>query len=289
MLLLAVLCIVNISEESSVTWRLRSLVYFGKTAILDCILNETSNICHNDTVTRRWSKDGHQSTRILTINENSSNKSKYEGEVNKECTVSSLIIKNFDQSDIGDYTCGFGLKEYSKELKLEGGNFRSYPAKENINGFLLCSHSNLRLDLKMRNIFPGPKCYSDIKNVGLKHKRVRTDISGVLYTTEDTVEFVLKDHSCSGTIRTFCLFEETKIEVFNRTYNCCPDSHSSLALKVSMSCLSVITFAVIMCFVYLCTRKKIGFMPDCFLRRNAFRGTALPVSSSNMSSVESEN
>lgn len=141
----------------------------------------------------------------------------------------------------------------------------------------------------MRNIFPGPKCYSDIKNVGLKHKRVRTDISGVLYTTEDTVEFVLKDHSCSGTIRTFCLFEETKIEVFNRTYNCCPDSHSSLALKVSMSCLSVITFAVIMCFVYLCTRKKIGFMPDFFLRRNSSSGTALSGSSSSMWSVESEN
>lgn len=59
------------------------------------------------------------------------------------------------------------------------------------------------------------------QNDEVKHIRMSTYLSGVLYTIEDTMKFVLKDHKCSGAIHSFCLFEKTKKEVINKTYNCC--------------------------------------------------------------------
>lgn len=48
-----------------------------------------------------------------------------------------------------------------------------------------------------------------------------THITSVQNATKDKITYKLKDHSCSGVIHAFCLFNKTKVKVFNRTYNCC--------------------------------------------------------------------
>lgn len=74
------------------------------------------------------------------------------------------------------------------------------------------------------------------QNGRLKHKRIRTKLSESLYTTEDTIKFVFKVHSCSGTIRSFCRFKSIEIEVFNRTYDCC--SGKGYAIAIVFNCIN---------------------------------------------------
>ncbi|XP_052075132.1 uncharacterized protein LOC127712619 isoform X5 [Mytilus californianus] len=267
-IILAVLCLVHETEELSVKWYLQNPVDVGKTAILNCTIDEKSNVCQNINFIWRWTKYSNQS--ILIFNGISSNKSKYTEEHNENCTESSLHIHNFDQSDLAMYTCSCGFHQHSKEFNLEG--FCEAGNKENISvhAIFTCSHFHLTLEIEMRKIFPAPMCYSIIENGRLKHKRIRTNLSEALYTTEDTLKFVFKDHSCSGTIHSFCRFKNKEKEVFTRTYDCCPDHHNSVVKTVAIGFAIVITFVVIICFVYLFRRKIKDCTRDCFHKQEGF-------------------
>ncbi|CAG2225938.1 unnamed protein product [Mytilus edulis] len=79
----------------------------------------------------------------------------------------------------------------------------------------------MTLEMEIQNSSKASICYSTIENGRLNHKRIRTNLTGDLYTTEDILKFVLNDHSCSGTIHSFCRFENTADRSFHCTYDCC--------------------------------------------------------------------
>ncbi|XP_071179237.1 uncharacterized protein [Mytilus edulis] len=257
-IILPVLCFIRKTEELSVKWDIQSPVQFGKTAILNCTIDKKSNVCQNPNLIWRWTNHRNQSTSILILNGISSNKSKYTETKNENCTESALHIHNFDQSDFALYTCSCGMDERTKELKLERHNY-------SINSIIFsCSHPSLTMVIEIQKIFPAPICYSTIENGRIKHKRKRTSLSESFYTTEDTIKFVFKDHSCSGTIRSFCRFENIEIEVFNRTYDCCSVNNNLVVKTVVIGFSIAITFVVIVFVVYLFRRKIKGCIRDFF-------------------------
>ncbi|XP_052075637.1 uncharacterized protein LOC127713078 isoform X2 [Mytilus californianus] len=217
-IILAVSCTAHTRNETSVYWTIHGSVHLGNTTILHCRIDRKFNVCENDSHIRRWTR--YQNQTILTFKESSSNETKYKGKANKHCTTYSLHIHNFGPSDFGVYTCSFGL--HSKEFRLERSSFKSNQSKKNIIVHMLCSNNHLELEVEMQETFPIPKCYSNITNNSEKKNRIiHTHITGVQNATKDKIKFQLKDHSCSGVIHTFCLFDKTKVKVFNRTYNCC--------------------------------------------------------------------
>ncbi|VDI36010.1 Hypothetical predicted protein [Mytilus galloprovincialis] len=281
-IILPVLCFIRKTEELSVNWDIQSPVQFGKTAILNCTIDEKSHVCQNPILIWRWTKHRNQSTSILIFEGSSSNKSKYTETKNENCTESALHIHNFDQSDFALYTCSCGIHERTKELKLERHNY-------SINSIIFsCSHSSLTMEMEIKKISPPPLCYSTIENGRLKHKIIRTKLAESLYTTEDTIKFVFKVHSCSGTIRSFCRFKSIEIEVFNRTYDCCSVNNNSVVKTVVIGVAIAITFVVIVFVVYLFRSKIKDCKHDCIQGQTRLPSDSSSIGSSTVSSCEVE-
>ena len=71
-----------------------------------------------------WS--GGYSNYILTFNRVSYDKEKYLVELNMQQMLYNLTILDFNKHDVNVlYTCHYGLEQYSKNLTLDSGNFKS--------------------------------------------------------------------------------------------------------------------------------------------------------------------
>jgi hypothetical protein len=96
-------------------------VMYGDNIILTC---KTGHVLTDKVkcLVRQWY--GGQKDQLLLYNKVSRDVTKYEDRTNLSSTEFSLVIKNYNESDLNfNYTCTCGFKSYTKRLSINDNNF----------------------------------------------------------------------------------------------------------------------------------------------------------------------
>jgi hypothetical protein len=102
----------------TVSWNPTSSIKFHANLTLECRIESTERGIP------KWS--GGYSNHILTFNRASYYKEKYLVELNMQQMLYNLTILDFNEHDVNVlYTCYYGFEQYSKNLTLDNGNFKS--------------------------------------------------------------------------------------------------------------------------------------------------------------------
>ena len=102
----------------TVSWNTTSSIKFHANLTLECRIESTERGIP------KWS--GGYSNHILTFNRASYYKEKYLVELNMQQMLYNLTILDFNEHDVNVlYTCYYGFEQYSKNLTLDNGNFKS--------------------------------------------------------------------------------------------------------------------------------------------------------------------
>ena len=102
----------------TVSWNTTSSIKFHAKLTLECRIESTEGGIP------KWS--GGYLNDILTFNRTSYYKEKYLVESNMQQLLYNLAILDFSEHDVNVlYTCHYGFEQYSKNLTLDNGNFKS--------------------------------------------------------------------------------------------------------------------------------------------------------------------
>jgi len=102
----------------TVSWNTKSSIKFHANLTLECRIEST------ESGFPKWS--GGYSNHFVTFNRGSYYKEKYLVELNMQQMLYNLTILDFNEDDVNVlYTCHYGFEQYSKNLTLDNGNFKS--------------------------------------------------------------------------------------------------------------------------------------------------------------------
>ncbi|XP_052074864.1 uncharacterized protein LOC127712461 [Mytilus californianus] len=206
---------------SQVYWKMSSVpAIFGQNTVLTCHL-ETIFTNPKDCTVRQWS--GGPERRGLVYNGYSSDKNKYEEDVNFGSFEFSLIIKNLTESDINvNYTCSCGFDTSTKKLSLNENLFHYPPT--GIKVMFSFEYDLLRVFLDIKKVYPVPKCSLYFGNsLILKIVPVTYKTNGFVYSITYNASYTFEEKDCNKQPELKCTFEHVTEHVIfkgNETYEC---------------------------------------------------------------------
>ncbi|CAC5384098.1 unnamed protein product [Mytilus coruscus] len=203
---------------------------FGQNTVPTCHLED---ILTNpkDCPVRQWS--GGPERRGLMYNGYSSDKNKYEEDLNFGSFEFSLIIKNLTESDINvNYSCSCGFYSSTSNLSINE-NWFHYPPT-GINVMYSLEYDLLRVVLDIKRVYPVPNCSLYFNNsLTLKIVPATYKINGFVYSVTYNASYTLTEKDCTKQPELKCTFEHVAEPVIfkgNEKYEClgilcCIDVH----------------------------------------------------------------
>ncbi|CAC5383644.1 unnamed protein product [Mytilus coruscus] len=184
---LLVLVVIDLSN-GSVSWRLATKpAVFGKDIELHCNLDNDTSLDNS----RHWSKG--KNVKVLVVNGETVNDTKYSEELNKSKRTSILTITSLDTGDVNvPYTCQHGFQTYKKVLNMTVENFEYHPDKRNTSFNQEDDH--LLFSMKFEKVFPVPTCKASYGDQNITNL---LNISSVRSNVFYKVEISLKYHHVS--------------------------------------------------------------------------------------------
>lgn len=202
--------------KGKISWKLLTEhVIFGRDVQLHC------NLPHKTCCPTRTWRGGHD-YKTLTLNEGSSDYSKYEEHLINENRTSILTIKSFSEDDVDIvYQCSYGFSSYEAILKLTKHRYEYHPVIL-VPVTLNFNKSGIHTTITLEKVFPKPLCSAndnerDITNEALK---VISERDGIFYKTKIDFEYIVDTQHCFGVVTITCTIGTSHITIAKKKFSC---------------------------------------------------------------------
>ncbi|CAC5357884.1 unnamed protein product [Mytilus coruscus] len=210
---------IQILIGTAVQWqRETNPVVFGKNVTLTCMVGRKEGC--DKTTTRRW--DGGPDRNILLLNGHSSNSSKYQEVAAEPCKNFSLVIMQFDLTDVDlEYWCSFGFQTSRQKLMLDDRHFVGVPENKHIQ-ITLKQYDQLRIDLKISfyKVYPKPTCKIKIGGEHWSDETLVSNQVGRFFNSSLHYITTIEKSQCKDNVITICRLLSYTILQFNKRLNC---------------------------------------------------------------------
>ncbi|CAG2202141.1 unnamed protein product [Mytilus edulis] len=205
-------------EKEYLSWKLlTNKVVFGQTIQLMCHLPK-QNCCHN--FTRSW--EGGPDYKPLTLNEKSSNYTKYIEHLDTETGNSILTIKSFSESDVDIlYQCSYRFSSYAAVLQLTKHRYEYHPT-ESVPVSLSSNGTHMYAKISLEKVFPKPQCYgyANEKDITQESLKVISKRNGIFYKSMIGFNYMIDPQQCSGLVTITCIIGISRIIIAEQSFSC---------------------------------------------------------------------
>lgn len=202
--------------KGKISWKLLTEhVIFGRDVQLQCDLPKQS-CCP----TRTW-RGGHD-YKTLTLNEWSSNYTKYEEHLINENRTSILNIKSFSIDDVDIiYQCSYGFTSYEAVLELTKQRYEYHPVKL-VPVTLSFNRSHIYTTITLERVFPKPLCSAnaDEKDITREALKVISKHNGIFYKSMVDFNYMVDSQHCVGLVTITCTIGTARITIAKKKFSC---------------------------------------------------------------------
>ncbi|CAC5368729.1 unnamed protein product [Mytilus coruscus] len=205
-------------EKEYLSWKLLTTkVVFGQAVQLRCHLPK-QNCCHN--YTRSWR--GGPDYTLLTLNEKSSNYTKYIEYLDTESRTSVLTIKSFSESEVDIiYQCSYGFSSYEAILQLTRHRYEFHPT-ESVPVSLSFNGTHMYAKISLEKVFPKPQCYGNTneKDITKESLKVISKRNGIFYKSMIDFNYMIDPQHCFGLVTITCTVGTSRITIAEQNTSC---------------------------------------------------------------------
>ncbi|VDH96513.1 Hypothetical predicted protein [Mytilus galloprovincialis] len=202
--------------KGKISWKLLTEhVIFGRDVQLQC------NLPHKTCCPTRTWRGGHD-YKTLTLNEGSSDYTKYKEHLINENRTSILTIKSFSEDDVDIvYQCSYGFSSYEAVLELKKHRYEYHPVIL-VPVTLSFNNSYIHTAITLEKVFPKPLCsaHADEKDITKEALKVISKHDGIFYKSKIDFEYIVDSQHCVGLVTITCTIGSSNIIIAKKKLSC---------------------------------------------------------------------
>lgn len=179
------------------------------------------------------------------------NSTKYEMMVNASHYF-ELKIKDFQLTDIAEYTCHYGFITDYYKLGWDNETFVSLPEDDGVINNITTKDNLVLLNVRLEKVFPVPKCkmlipYSPEFDVNCSVTKELLD-RGPFYTVNVTGSLEISSTICPKEIELMCFFEPNTRKTWSKMIEC-PVASTKDTSDLIKGVVAAVCFFGLLCFL----------------------------------------
>ncbi|CAC5357908.1 unnamed protein product [Mytilus coruscus] len=264
---IAMIVLVVDKASTSGTWKLTNFtVTFGKDVYLMCLLDEVEcNISKQEPDPRSWTGGPHY--KMLCMNGDCRNSSKYKMITQSASLNFELLIHNFSESDLDHpYTCSCGFYDFTKNLSVEPKQVMSLPTiSKTIKDQNDFNNDNMEIEIMLHKVNPVPNCSALFKgrfindaNVAvMKWYKYHNDVKVIYNFPEDDV-------GCEGRLQILCTLVYRNVSIFDEYIDICQEKEETMQTMILPAIGCVVFVMILLICIYLAKKYDVLFGRRCW-------------------------
>ncbi|CAC5408311.1 unnamed protein product [Mytilus coruscus] len=161
--------------------------------------------------------------KLLTLNEWSSNYTKYKEQLDAENRTSVLTIRSFSESEVDIiYQCSYGFSSYDAVLQLTKHRYEYHPAKL-VPVTLIVNRTHIYAIVTLEKVFPKPQCYAHAgeKDITQESLKVKSNHNGIFYKSIVDFKYMVdSQHHCVGLVAITCTIGTANTTLAKNMFSC---------------------------------------------------------------------